>query len=333
MTSFVDQIRWWRVVPQVVRALGSPHRLFMLARAIIAGAQLSIYALTPLDYLTAQVGGVTREMHCSAALSSWNLVCSPLPAEVVQVFFIVALLFVMSGFVPRFGALVHLYIALATVSGLTLIDGGESAAVVALTWIAVICLFDHRINGWSRTPPTYVRQAYWWHGLPRAATVALQLQCSVLYLHSAISKLGTGAWVDGTALYYIVRMDMFGVSGPLGDIALVLTAQPVIELVLTYGVLAAEVFIAVIIWWPGRVRYTAVLVSVALHLAIIALLGIGSFGLIMIGFVLATAAGRDHVLGQRNENLLARTRNKAERKFSHEEERGLSNAATTSSVV
>lgn len=271
-------------------------RLFMVGRTLIAVAQLTIYLFTPLAFLTPQVGGVTREQHCAGPLQSWNLICIGLPPDLIRALCVAVLLLVISGFVPRWTGLVHLYIALSTASGLTLVDGGESAAVVALWWIAAICLFDHRRNGWSGASPKHFAETAsraWWVGIPHAAAMALKIQCSIIYLHSATAKFGTDAWVDGSAIYYVTRMEMFGVSGPLGSLALAITASPLGSFVITFGSIAIEIAIAVLIWVRGKARIVAVALSSALHLAIIALIGIGSFGLIMIGLVFTSAFAAD----------------------------------------
>ncbi|MGH1524266.1 hypothetical protein ACRAWC_09610 [Leifsonia sp. L25] len=88
-------------------------------------------------------------------------------------------------------------------------------------------------------------------------------------------------------------MEMFGVSGPLGSIALAITATPVGAFLISSGTIAVEIAIAVLIWVPGKARVLAVAFSSALHLAIIALIGIGSFGLIMIGLVFTSAFSVD----------------------------------------
>lgn len=271
-------------------------RLFMVGRTLIAVAQLTIYLFTPLAFLTPQVGGVTREQHCAGPLQSWNLICIGLPPDLIRALCVTALLLVISGFVPRWTGLLHLYIALSTATGLTLVDGGESAAVVALWWIAVICLFDHRWNGWNASSPTHFAARAsrpWWVGIPHAAAIALKIQCSIIYLHSATAKFGTDAWVDGSAIYYVTRMEMFGVSGQLGSLALAITASPLGSFVITFGTIAIEIAIAVLIWNRGKALILAVALSSALHLAIIALIGIGSFGLIMIGLVFTAAFAAD----------------------------------------
>ncbi len=288
---FLRTLRWWTV-----------DRWFMLSRAIIALAQLSIFVLTPLSRLTAQVGGVTREEHCTGSLRAWNIVCSGLPAEAIQAVIVVCLLLVISGLVPWVTAPLHLYIAISTATGLTHIDGGESAAVVALVWISILCLFDRRWNGWAFYAPTrvVVGDAPFWIGIPQAAAIALKVQCSVIYLHSATAKFGTEAWIDGSAIYYITRMEMFGVSGNLAPLVLAITSIPAGSFFITYGVIASEILIAVLIWLPGRGRLIAVGISLALHASIIVLLGIGSFGLIMVGVVLAAAVAYETVANPRN---------------------------------
>ncbi len=60
---------------------------------------------------------------------------------------------------------------------------------------------------------------------------------------------------------------------------------------LTWSVLAAELGIAVLVLSPGRGRIYALALAVALHSAIIVVMGLASFGLTMIALV-AVSCGR-----------------------------------------
>ncbi|WP_156759238.1 hypothetical protein [Microbacterium karelineae] len=177
---------------------------------------------------------------------------------------------------------------------MTHVDGGDAVAVVAGLWIAVVCLMDPRSSIWRFGSRVSISNR-WSFGIRKeiavAAAWALKVQCSVIYGHAAVSKIFNEQWLDGTAIYYVVRMEMFGVNGMVGPLVRGLTTVPWIEFALTLGTLAIELFICVGIWGTFRIRRIVVAVSMLLHGAIFVLLGVASFSIIMIGLVLAAASG------------------------------------------
>ena len=276
----------------MLRRLGFA-RLFALGRALIALGQLSVLITTPVVYLTVPVGGVTHSQVCESYPSWWNLLCSEELAGPARWLYVAILLWVISGLYPRFSGMLHYYISLSLLGGITLPDGGESAAVVVLTWVAIVTLFDGRKSAWSLEPYWTVplrASMPWWAAVPITASFFLKVQVSLIYAHSAVSKVGTEAWLDGTALYYVMRMEMFGAAGPFSDLALLMTSHPLLVLGLSHGTLVLELAIAVMIWLPGRRSLGALVISSMLHVAIIVLLGISSFGLVMIGAVCLAVA-------------------------------------------
>ena len=98
-------------------------------------------------------------------------------------------------------------------------------------------------------------------------------------------------WADGSQLYYVARQEMFGASGFVGEVSRALTSVPFLTLAASWGAIAIEFSIAVLLLIPRlNAARTAILLTVTLHLAIIVMIGLVSFGLIMIGAVTCAAA-------------------------------------------
>lgn len=101
---------------------------------------------------------------------------------------------------------------------------------------------------------------------PRVAwgLTLIQIQMTLIYVSTAWEKLDGGEWIDGTALYYVSRLDdVFG-RFPVVDAAFEHSWS--IRL-LTWTVLATEVVLPVALWLR-ETRRSAVVVGVLLHLGI-----------------------------------------------------------------
>ena len=121
------------------------------------------------------------------------------------------------------------------------------------------------VDGWIRsrnTGPNGTRSV--------PATVApawglrlLQIQMCVIFLSAALCKLQSAAWRDGTAMYYVARLDDYFGRFPTPD---VLWQTPWIVALITWGTIAVEFAIPLAIWWP-RARRWALVAALLFHLA------------------------------------------------------------------
>lgn len=91
-----------------------------------------------------------------------------------------------------------------------------------------------------------------------------QVQLSTIYLSAGLLKLVGGDWLDGTALYYVARLDdLFG-QMPLPDF--MFEWMPLVR-VLSWGVVLTELTLPVALWFE-RTRRPALVVGFLLHLSI-----------------------------------------------------------------
>ncbi|HUE73673.1 MAG TPA: HTTM domain-containing protein [Pirellulaceae bacterium] len=101
------------------------------------------------------------------------------------------------------------------------------------------------------------------NGSPAWALRLLQIQMCVIFLSAAAAKLESAEWRDGTAMFYVSRLtDYFG-RFPAPDF---LWQTPWCVRTITWGVIAAELAIPVLIWLPPARRW-ALAAAVAFHLA------------------------------------------------------------------
>ena len=108
-----------------------------------------------------------------------------------------------------------------------------------------------------------------------------QVQIATIYLVTAIWKLCNASWQDGSALHYVLENAQFhrfpALAAPAFDAWTTMA---------TYGTLAWELGFAAMICFP-RTRRVALAVGVAAHLAMWALLEVGTFSGVMLASYLS----------------------------------------------
>ena len=103
-----------------------------------------------------------------------------------------------------------------------------------------------------------------------------QIQLCIIYAYSGLDKVQGFSWWNGEALWYVVA------NGQLSHVNLEWMAHfPVAIVALTYMTLFWEIYFPVMVW-IGRIRYGVLLGGVALHIGIAVVMGLKSFGILMI---------------------------------------------------
>ena len=115
---------------------------------------------------------------------------------------------------------------------------------------------------------------------PRRAPWALRLariQLSVIYISTVWEKAAGGGWRDGTAVSYAVRI---GEVGRL-PVPSFITNSPLLTELATYGTVAAELAIGVLVW-NRAARPWVLTLGVLLHLSIELTLAVGFFSVTIV---------------------------------------------------
>lgn len=178
----------------------------------------------------------------------------------------------------------------------TLGDQGDNIARIGLTLMLLMNVTAH----WSldarrrRRAQSRGELSLWqklWHGLPvlprwitdplhNVGLIALACQIFILYTASALFKVQGDLWQDGTALHYPLSLHEYGVFPWLNS---VLTADPYMVTVLTYGSIFVQMFFAVGLLHPVT-RRLALLGIILFHSGIAVLMGLPWFSLAMLAF-------------------------------------------------
>jgi hypothetical protein len=117
---------------------------------------------------------------------------------------------------------------------------------------------------------------------PQWAVRLLQVQMSLIYVASALSKITGTAWPHGTAVSYALRLpDLVLLTPPdwVTNSALLMNAA-------TWGTLALELCLGLLVW-NRRLRAWVLAVGVVMHTVIMATIAVGFFTLAMFVLYLA----------------------------------------------
>lgn len=259
-----------------------------LGRSLIALAQLTILTLTTWPNLTADIVGRSPEGYCDGSLRQLSMFClgGPVPQQVGIWIGVAIALLVVIGLVPRYVAPLHAWMAISLNASLALPDGGEAIASFATVILIVVCLPDNRVLAWVRPRrPISSRLG----AASYAASIALCIQMAGVYFESGLAKIAVSEWLDGSAMYFIVRDPYFGSTGLVGIVLRAFTDVPLGSALLTWGTIVVECSIAVLFLLPSHCKQYALFGVVILHIGIAIALGLWSFSAIMIGTAFVAA--------------------------------------------
>lgn len=266
-------------------------REIQIGRTFIAGAQLLTIALTKPSNLFAPQSGVPAFPHCEGTVQKLSVYCIPhMDQSLATVLLGAIFVWVISGYRPRYSAVFHWWASLSVGVSWSLPDGGEAIARIITLLLIPVCLAYPYASGWSasRLRPISANLNI----LSFVFLWSIRAEMAFIYFDASISKFGVPEWVDGSAMYYIARGSMFGVSGPLAAPYLWITRIPAGVIFITWSALLIEILIAVFILFSDNkyCRRAAITSDILLHAGIGILMGIWSFSLIMIGASIASCA-------------------------------------------
>ncbi|MCC2277760.1 hypothetical protein LKL35_20390 [Streptomyces sp. ET3-23] len=275
-------------------------RWFGAGRTVIAVAQLGFLLLTPMKALLVPVVGMGDYPHCNSvrAASALCLGSSGAAHEAQRWLLVVIVAVAASGYRPRWTVIPHAWATYSIAVSIAVPDGGESVAMIMCFLMIPIGLADDRTWHWQQ--PTR-ELAPSWRTITFVAFLAVRVQIAYLYLDSAISKFGVADWANGTAEYYFLRDNMFGVAKPWDGLFLALSKNALVVVALTWGALVIEIAIGICVLASDRWRKAGLAMDIVLHGSIILTMGLWSFAMVMIGsaVVCATPEGRATPLPRR----------------------------------
>ncbi len=206
---------------------------------------------------------VSRQLIDSRCLTLFQV----LPADsttlrIVYGIFIAQLLGLLVGFLPRFqAACCYVWLVSFQHRNVLIFEGEDTLFRI----VGFLLIFMPLRSAWS------VDRRLWNHPDKAGPSIVvdgwavrlLQLEMAMLYFSAAWSKLLGLPWRDGTALYYVSRLDDYW--GRF-QVPAFLMETPWIVRGLTWSTMGLEFAIPVLIWFPPT-RRLALLMVVVFHLA------------------------------------------------------------------
>lgn len=271
-----------------------------LGRSGLAVATLTVILFTPDSALFAYTPAYPTGVDCGGVrgLSLWCAVGSSGGALTLNRGLAVAVLIVTAaGWRPRWTCLPHWYVTFSLAVSMTLPNGGDLVAQILTLLLVPMCLADDRHWQWRR-PPAPLTPA--WRGAAYAAALTVRIQTAIIYSVAAATKVVESTWRHGTAVYSVLHDSNYGLPPVvLHHVGGLVGTVPIVAAV-TWAVPLLEVGIAVAVLGTMRMRRVGLMLAVLLHGAIILVMGLFSFGLIMITLLLVVCAdaGTERAAGQ-----------------------------------
>jgi predicted DCC family thiol-disulfide oxidoreductase YuxK len=214
-------------------------------------------------------------------LSVWALSASPLYAEVLYAVGIGVAVAYTLGWHTRLAGAVHWLLIWSLQERNPFIgDGGDNIMRIALLFLVLVDT-GARLSLDARRRPRF-RPAWAGQVIAIAHTVGVVLvlsQLALLYASTGLYKAAGELWQNGTALYYILRVDEF--SSPA--LAAALYQSPYLVVGGTYGTVLFEVMFPAALFNPWT-RGALVAAGVVFHVGIAVLMGLVTFAWSMLSF-------------------------------------------------
>ncbi|MEK6495480.1 hypothetical protein AABL85_17170, partial [Myroides odoratimimus] len=193
-------------------------------------------------------------------------------------------LFVISGYLPRYSALLHLWLQFSFIISAKHIEGGDQAAYLFTLFILPLLLFDNRRNHWQKGK---VNDNFYINTICFLFFVFSQIQFFIIYFIASVSKFSDINWKNGSALYYWFTEPVFGLNSALKEVVLPIFKSSYILSGSTWLVLLLELFIAFSVFYKNKKLKNFILyLGIIFHFLIGIVFGLWVFFLNMTGILL-----------------------------------------------
>jgi antimicrobial peptide system SdpB family protein len=194
------------------------------------------------------------------------------------------LLLALTGKWPRWVALPFWWVVYSAFVSGVVVEGGEQICAVFALLLLPLSVVDNRKSRYLSLPIDSSSDAGWRHRLAAFSVFLVQAQVSLVYAHSAISKLGRESWQEGTAVFYFLQDTVFGppqwLRPTLDWIMRFEWGSPI----LSWGAVGVELYLGASPWLSDvRSRRFALYVAVVFHSLIAVVFGLPSFFLAAVG--------------------------------------------------
>ena len=188
---------------------------------------------------------------------------------------IIILLSVISGYLPQVTGVLHWYVTYSFFSACSLIDGGDHVSSILTLLLIPITLTDSRINHWKNIVyKISVLNAL----IAKIFYTLIKIQVCAIYFHAFVGKISIDEWLNGTATYYWLTHEFFGINETIRPIYIYILSNAFIVTLTTWGTLVIEFFLSSAIFINNRkTKIYLFLLGVIFHFTILVTHSLVSF--------------------------------------------------------
>jgi len=171
---------------------------------------------------------------------------------------VVTLLFVISGYFPFVTGVLHWFVTYSFFKSCSIIDGGDQVSSVLTLLLIPITLTDKRRNHWQES----VCEVDSLKALvSKTAFTLVKIQVCAIYLHAFVGKVPVVEWLNGTATYYWLTHEYFGVHETLRPLYEFFLTNSFFVTLVTWGTLVFEFALSSAIFVDSKKIKLALLLS------------------------------------------------------------------------
>ncbi|MCE6995294.1 hypothetical protein LZG04_10795 [Saccharothrix sp. S26] len=261
-----------------------------VGRSLLAAAGLLTILFSSDSVLFVRTAELPDGMRC-AGVRAASLWCVMGPTEsgllVSRVLAVAVLVLVLVGFSPKWTCVPHWYVSFSLAAAMDMANGGDTIAQVATMLLVPICLGDDRVSQWR---PVLRPLAPSWRGSAFAAHLGLRGQLCLIYLGAVTAKLMDPLWRHGAAMNIVAHHPQYGFPASVRELLSPALNSYWFVAVLSWSVIGAQVAIALLILGRRKHRLIALVLGCGLHLGIMFLMSLMSFGMVMIALLIISFA-------------------------------------------
>ncbi len=192
---------------------------------------------------------------------------------------IVFSLFLFLGFFKRFSAIVlFLLLIIFKHRNIYLLDGGDNIIWILLPLMSFIDSYSFS-GSYDRFVDNITKKIKpYFIILSKYFSFAIIIQLCIIYFFSSLHKLQGEVWINGTALYYVLKSEDFNASFLNNLIA----QSTYLVAFLTWTTIIFQ-FIFPFLIWHKKTKLKIILIGIFFHIGIFLLLRVDNFSFIMIG--------------------------------------------------
>lgn len=189
---------------------------------------------------------------------------------------VLILCLVISGIYPRLTGILHWYITYSFFLSADVADGGDHIAVNLTLLLIPITLLDKRKNHWFKNTSVSNKTYQIFYN---SFFFLIAIQVCAIYLHAFVGKLFVNEWQNGTAVYYWLTHNHFGVNPSLLDTATLFLSNKYFVTLITWGTLFFEFILSacIILNRDDKRRYYILVLGLFFHFSIMIFHGLVSF--------------------------------------------------------